>query len=160
MEFVLFVFIYLSIHVSFRWFERCVLELMVRWGMLRASTCSVWECYRQACGSFGNDTGKRVVRLGMLQASSWSVWECYGQARGPFGNVMGKIVVRFSTSIGSTAAEVSLGNGLTWLTTKLQKKKGKLWINTYANNAKNETDYVLMNKKWINSILNCEAYYF
>ena len=27
-----------------------------------------------------------------------------------------------------------------------------------ANNAKAQLDYILMNKKWINSTLNCEAY--
>ena len=35
---------------------------------------------------------------------------------------------------------------------------GKLWTYTYANNAKALRDYIIINKKWINSILNCEAY--
>ena len=35
---------------------------------------------------------------------------------------------------------------------------GKLWTYTYTNNAKAQIDYILINKKWINSALNCEAY--
>ena len=49
-------------------------------------------------------------------------------------------------------------NGLSCLNTKFQKRKGKLWTYTYAKNAKAQIDYILMNKKWINSALDCEAY--
>ena len=49
-------------------------------------------------------------------------------------------------------------NGLTCLRIKFQKRKGKLWTFTYSNNAKAQIAYILMNKKWINSILNCETY--
>ena len=35
----------------------------------------------------------------------------------------------------------------------------KLWTFTYVNNAKEQIDYILMNKKWINCALNFEAYY-
>ena len=41
---------------------------------------------------------------------------------------------------------------------KLPKREGKLWTYTYANNTKAQIDYVLINKKWKNSALNCEAY--
>ena len=51
-----------------------------------------------------------------------------------------------------------LENRLTWLNTKFQKRKGKLWTYTYPNNTKAQIDYILMNKKWINSALNCEVY--
>ena len=51
-----------------------------------------------------------------------------------------------------------LENELTCLNTKFQKRKGKLWTYTGTNNAKAQIDYILMNKKWINSTLNCEAY--
>ena len=37
--------------------------------------------------------------------------------------------------------------------------KRKLWTYTYANNAKAQIDYILINKKEINSALNCEAYF-
>ena len=35
---------------------------------------------------------------------------------------------------------------------------GKLWTYTYANNSKAQLDYILINKKLINSVLSCEAY--
>ena len=35
---------------------------------------------------------------------------------------------------------------------------GKLWIYTYANNAKIQIDNILINKKWNNSALNCEPF--
>ena len=41
---------------------------------------------------------------------------------------------------------------------KLPKREGKLWTYTYANNTKAQIDYVLINKKWKNSAMNCEAY--
>ena len=61
---------------------------------------------------------------------------------------------------GKHQTNFSLENGLTWLNSKFQKRKGKLWTYTYANNAKALTDYILINKKWINNVLNCEAYSF
>ena len=42
-------------------------------------------------------------------------------------------------------------NKLTCHNTKFWKRKGKLCTYTY-------TDYILINNKWINSALNCEAY--
>ena len=49
-------------------------------------------------------------------------------------------------------------NTLTGLNTNYQKREGKLWTNTYANNNKAQIDYVFINKKWKNSAMNCEAY--
>ena len=50
-------------------------------------------------------------------------------------------------------------NRLTCLNTNFQKKEGKLWNYTYANNDnKAQIDYVFINKKWKNSAMNCEAY--
>ena len=49
-------------------------------------------------------------------------------------------------------------NRLTFLNTKFQKRKGKLWTYTYTNNPKSQIDYILINKKWNNSALSCEAY--
>ena len=52
-----------------------------------------------------------------------------------------------------------LNNRLTCLNTKFQKRKGKLWIYTYANNSKAHIKYVFMNKKKLNySALNREVY--
>ena len=47
---------------------------------------------------------------------------------------------------------------LTCLNTNYQKREGKLWTYTYANNSKAQIDYVFINKKWKNSTMNCEAY--
>ena len=49
-------------------------------------------------------------------------------------------------------------NRLACLNTNNQKREGKLWTYTYANNTKAQIDYVLINKKWKNSTLNCETY--
>ena len=55
-------------------------------------------------------------------------------------------------------ADFTLENRLTCLNTKFQKRKRKLWTYTYTNNAKGQIDNILMNEKWNNSALNCEAY--
>ena len=49
-------------------------------------------------------------------------------------------------------------NILTGLNTNYQKREGKLWTYSYANNSKAQIDYVFINKKWKNSEMNCEAY--
>ena len=49
-------------------------------------------------------------------------------------------------------------NELTCLKTKFQKREGKLWPYTYANNTKAQIDYILIDKNWNKSTLNCEAY--
>ena len=57
---------------------------------------------------------------------------------------------------GQHLTDLPLENRLTCLTRKFQKKEGKLW--TYTNNTKAQIDYIFINKKWNNSVLNCEAY--
>ena len=49
-------------------------------------------------------------------------------------------------------------NRLTCLNTNFQKREGKLWTYTYANKSKAQIDYVLINRKWENSAMNCETY--
>ena len=49
-------------------------------------------------------------------------------------------------------------NRLTCLNTNYQKREGKLWIYTFANNSKAQIDYIFINKKWKNNAMNCEAY--
>ena len=49
-------------------------------------------------------------------------------------------------------------NRLTCLNTNYQKREGKLWTCTYANNSKAQIDYVFK-KEMENSAINCEAYY-
>ena len=46
-----------------------------------------------------------------------------------------------------------------WATnTMFQKRSGKLWTITYGNGSKGQIDYIIVNRKWLNSIINCEAY--
>ena len=58
---------------------------------------------------------------------------------------------------GQHLTDFMIENRLACLNTNYQKREGKLWTYTYANNNKAQIDYVLINKKWKNS-LNCEAY--
>ena len=60
--------------------------------------------------------------------------------------------------MGKHLTDFTLENKLTCLNTKFQKRKRKLWTYTYANNAKSQKDSILINKKWNDSALNCEAY--
>ena len=50
-------------------------------------------------------------------------------------------------------------NGLLSINTRFQKRRGKLWTFKYPNGQKGQLDYMMINKKWINSIQNCEAYH-
>ena len=60
---------------------------------------------------------------------------------------------------GQHQTDFMIENRLTCLNTNFQKRKGKLWTYTYANNTKAQIDYVFINKKWKNSAMNCEAYF-
>ena len=59
---------------------------------------------------------------------------------------------------GQYLTDIMIENRLARLNTNYQKREGKLWTYTYANNTKAQIDYVLINKKWKNSAMNCEAY--
>ena len=59
---------------------------------------------------------------------------------------------------GQHQTDFTVENRLTYLNTNFQKREGKLWTYTYANNIKAQIDYVFINKKWKNSAVNCEAY--
>ena len=63
-----------------------------------------------------------------------------------------------SNGNGQHLTDFMIENRLACLNTNYQKREGKLWTYTYANNTKAQIDYVLINKKWKNSALNCEAY--
>ena len=64
-----------------------------------------------------------------------------------------------SNRIGQHLTDFMIENRLTCLNTNYQKKEGKLWTYTYANNNKAQIDYVFINKKWENSAMNCETYF-
>ena len=59
---------------------------------------------------------------------------------------------------GQHPTDFMIENRLACLNTNYQKREGKLWTYTYANITKAQIDYVLINKKWKNSAMNCEAY--
>ena len=59
---------------------------------------------------------------------------------------------------GQYLTDFMIENRLACLNTNYQKREGKLWKYTYANKSKAQIDYVLINKKWKNSAMNCEAY--
>ena len=59
---------------------------------------------------------------------------------------------------GQYLSDFILENQLVCLNTKYQKKSSKLWTFTYPNGVKAQLDYMLINKKWINSAMNAEAY--
>ena len=59
---------------------------------------------------------------------------------------------------GQHLTDFMIENRLACLNTNFQKREGKLWTYTYANNNNAQIDYVFINKKWKNSAMNCEAY--
>ena len=63
-----------------------------------------------------------------------------------------------SKSNGQHLTDFMIENRLACLNTNYQKREGKLWTYTYVNNTKVQIDYVLINKKWKNTAMNCEAY--
>ena len=63
-----------------------------------------------------------------------------------------------SNRIGRHLTDFTIQNRLTCLDTNFQKREGKLWTYTYANNTKAQIDYVFINEKWKNSAVNCKAY--
>ena len=58
---------------------------------------------------------------------------------------------------GQHLTDFMIENRLACLNTNYQKKEGKLWTYMYANNTKAQIDYVLINKKWKNSAMNCKG---
>ena len=59
---------------------------------------------------------------------------------------------------GQHLTDFMIENRLACLNTNYQKREEKLWTYTYANNTKAQIDYVIINKKWKKSAMNCEAY--
>ena len=59
---------------------------------------------------------------------------------------------------GKHLTDFMIENRLTCLNTNYQKREGKLGTYTYANNSKAQIDFVLINKKWKKSSINCEVY--
>ena len=51
-----------------------------------------------------------------------------------------------------------LENNLKCLNTHFQKRRGKSWTHTSPNASNSQIDYVIINRKWKNSAINCRAY--
>ena len=49
-------------------------------------------------------------------------------------------------------------NHLYCLKTQFQRRKGDLWTHVCPNGVKAQLDFILINKKWVISAHNCEAY--
>ena len=49
-------------------------------------------------------------------------------------------------------------NNLLCLNTNLQKISGQFWIHARPNDFKSQIDFLIINKKWKNSVKNCRAY--
>ena len=64
-----------------------------------------------------------------------------------------------SNKNGEYLEEFYLENRLACLSTKFQKREGKLWTYPQPNYVKAQLDYIFTNKKWMNSTLKWEAYY-
>ena len=60
---------------------------------------------------------------------------------------------------GQYLTDFALENKLQILNTKFMKKPGKLWTFTYPNDTKSQLHFILINRKWVNSVINCEAYH-
>ena len=56
---------------------------------------------------------------------------------------------------GQHLIDFMIENRLTCLNTNFQKREGKLWTYTYANNSKAQIDYVFINRRWKNSVRVC-----
>ena len=51
-----------------------------------------------------------------------------------------------------------LENNLICLNTHFQKRRGQSWTHTSPNASNSQIDYVIINRKWKNSAINCRAY--
>ena len=60
---------------------------------------------------------------------------------------------------GQHQTDFTIKNRLTCLNKNFQKREGKLWTYTYANNTNAQIDIVFINTKWKNSAVNCVAYF-
>ena len=86
----------------------------------------------------------------MLLNSETETWKQYHYNKYSLHNT--------SNRNGKHLIDFMIENRLTCLNTNFQKREGKLWTYTYANNSKAQIDYVFINRKWKNSAMNCEAY--
>ena len=123
---------------------------------------TIISCYSPTNVSDETDLTTSYNELSYLvgSTSKYNILIIGGDMNGQIGkNVNHKYSLHNSSNRnGEHLSDFTIENRLTCLNTKFQKRKRKLWTYTYANNAKAQIDYILINKKWNNSALNFEVY--
>ena len=59
---------------------------------------------------------------------------------------------------GNLLLDLTVENEMIPLNSHFLKKASKLWTFTYPNQTRAQIDYILINKKWVKSATNCQAY--
>ena len=59
---------------------------------------------------------------------------------------------------GDLLLDLIVENEMIPLNPHFRKKDSKLWTFTYPNQTRAQIDYILINKKWVKSATNCQAY--
>ena len=86
------------------------------------------------------------------------LFQC-GDMNAQVGSISGKYHYhRTNNRKGELLCELQHSINLINLCTKFQKRPGKKWTFMYANGTKAQLDYILINKKWKNSAIDCAAY--
>ena len=83
-----------------------------------------------------------------------------GDMNGKIGasDAKGSVYNKHTNENGQLLLNYVLECNLKPLNTSFKKREGKLWTHTSPSGAKCQIDYILINNKWKNSALNCEAY--
>ena len=71
---------------------------------------------------------------------------------------LGHIKVKNTNRNGKYLQNLITENSLCCLNKKFRKKCDTLWTHRYQHGVKAQLGYMLVNRKWINSLMNCEAY--
>ena len=93
-------------------------------------------------------------------APKYNVLVIGGDMNGKIGasDAKGSVYNKNTNESGQLLLNYMLECNLKPLNTSLKKREGKLWTHTSPSGAKCHIDYILINNKWKNSALNCEAY--
>ena len=75
------------------------------------------------------------------------------------GNMNAQINFVYTNTKSKCLAGFTLENSLSYPNTKFPRREGKQWISICPNSTKAQLDYILINKKLINTAHNSEAYF-
>jgi len=84
-----------------------------------------------------------------------------GDFNAKLGHDKGHTPLQFHTETnrnGSYLIDFLNESNMSCINTKFQKRRGKKWTFSYPNGVKAQIDFLLINKKWKNSAINCEAF--